>query len=217
MSAVMATIMVLAELGGALIFLKTKDTFRRIFLSCLGLGFAYAIVFSDIIPDATEHYSEISPVFWVCILSGMFCAYGIEKYGKYAGKYTAFLGFSFHNFCEGVVLTTATLLSPILMLGLILHKLPEGMVSVSFLEGMKDKTKVLAVFLSALLIPIGALLPIPENVAQPITAFAAGVILSIVSISMKIIISESVEFSRIKISTAMVIGAIIGGASCLIV
>lgn len=216
MNIIMALIFVAAELTGAVILLKTKDTIKKILLSCVGLGFALAIVFADIIPDATDKYAKISPEFLISIVAGALCAYGIEKIGKHFGNYTAVLGFSFHNFLEGVVLTMTTSISPVFALGAILHKLPEGMASFSLLEGLKDRTKVFIAVLSALMIPLGALITIPENIAQPLMAFGAGVILLVVTRSFKLI-NSTIGVSRYKIATVTAIGAIIGAASCLIV
>lgn len=213
----LATVLfVSAELLGAVIFLVTKDTMKRMLLSCLGLGFAAAIVISDIIPDSTENFKYA----YLVVILGVASMYLLSKAGKFVGRYSAVLGMGFHNFCEGVVLTAMTI-NPIVLIGLILHKLPEGMVTFALLEGKKDKTRFIISGLISLLIPLGALAPIPESIAQPITAFAAGVILYVVTNSMISIIAEHTKNDapaviKSRIATTAFIGAILGTVSCLI-
>jgi len=211
----LATVLfVSAELLGAVIFWATKDTVKRMLLSCLGLGFACSIVITDIIPDSTENF----PYAYLVVILGIASMYLASKVGKFIGKYSAVLGMGFHNFCEGVVLTAMTI-NPIVLIGLVLHKLPEGMVTFALLEGKKDKTRFIMSGLISLLIPLGALAPIPEEIAKPITAFAAGVILFVVSTSMINIVTEHAknnESITSKIATMSFMGAILGTVSCLI-
>ena len=95
----LATVLfVSAELLGAVIFLVTKDTMKRMLLSCLGLGFAFSIVITDIIPDSTENFSYA----YLVVILGIASMYLVSKSGKFSGKYSAILGMGFHNFCEGV-------------------------------------------------------------------------------------------------------------------
>lgn len=224
------SMLVVAELFGALIYLKTKDTFMRMLLSCLGLGFLIAVLFADILPDATEDFSNgyYIFIFGALIMCGIL--YGIRRYGedigdgKYIGNYTAVLGMGFHNFCEGVVITALSSITPILIVGVVLHKLPEGMVSFSLLEGLKDRTRFIVAALIALLIPLGAFIPISEDIAQPTMAFGAGVILVVVSRSLIQIVAEhyrsgtpNIAMNFTKIAAATAVGVIFGVVSCLIV
>lgn len=211
----LATVLfVCAELLGAVIFLVTKESKKRMFLSCLGLGFAFAIAIGDIIPDASENFKYA----YVLVVLGVAAMFAISNLGKFVGNYSAVLGMGFHNFCEGVVLT-AMAVNPLMLVGLVLHKVPEGMVTFSLLDGKKDKTRFAISALMALLIPVGALVPIPEAVAQPISAFVAGVILYVVSNSMLKIVSDNVKNDtsvRSKIATVALVGAMIGTVSCLV-
>ena len=145
--------------------------------------------------------------------------FAVGYLGKYIGNYAAVLGLGFHNFCEGVEVAALSAISPILVIGFLLHKLPEGMVSFSLLDGLKDRVRFLVAFLIALLIPLGALLPLPERLEQPVMAFGAGVIILVVSRLLSIVISGHIQTARQelpKILAVTVIGAIIGGVSCLI-
>jgi len=92
------------------------------------------------------------------------------------------------------------------------------MVSFSLLENIKSKFKyVLAVGIS-LLIPLGSIIFIPENLAKPIIGLAAGAILFTVTSSFRTILSKKdAEYLYSKIATMAFIGAIIGGVSCLII
>ncbi|HEY8805322.1 MAG TPA: hypothetical protein VIM42_09510 [Clostridium sp.] len=216
MNVKIAIMFVVAELLGALICLKTKGTIKRMIMSCIGLGFLFAIVFSDILPDATKNFSY---GYLVCIL-GVLCMCLVGTNRKNIGNYTAVAGMGFHNFCEGIILTSIGSISPILIVGLVLHKLPEGMVTFSLLDGIKDRTRFIIASVIALLIPLGALILIPESIAQPLTAFAAGVIIyASVSSFKKIIVMhyETSESLRTMIAVATFAGAIAGGISCLIV
>jgi len=208
---IMAITMAVAELYGAVICLKTKDTFKKMLLTCLGLGFAYAIVLMDILPEATEHYPY---GFLICAI-GALCIYGLDRYGKHIGGHAAVLGMGFHDFCEGAILTAlGSTVSPLLILAFILHKLPEGIVSFSLLEGIKDKTRFFIVILISLLIPLGTFIPTPEYIEQPILAFSSGVILFVVSKSLVMIISHY-KYAMPRIAGATAIGAILGVIPCL--
>lgn len=217
MNFLMAGMMVFAEIVGALIYMRTRRTLARTALACAGLGFAVAIVFADIIPDATEGYSELTPTFFACLAAGAALALLAGYGGRAIGRYTAVLGFTFHNFCEGVVLTTTAAISPLIAVGLVMHKLPEGMVSYALLDGVPDKLRFGIACASALMIPCGALLPIPESAAQPLTAVAAGVILAIVAVAMRVLLAQYVSQPRSRFAMATLGGAVVGGLSCLLV
>ena len=212
---------VIAELIGAIIFYKTKDTFKRMVLSCLGLGFAIAVVFLDIIPDATENYSF---GYWICAI-GIIVMLVTVRIEKHIGNYSAVAGLGIHNFAEGIIINSvAGPVSPFIVLGAVLHKLPEGMVSFSLLEDLKDGTRFLVAGIIALVIPIGALAPIPESITKPVMAFASGVILFVVVKSLILIIaqhykSEATEKPKVallKLASVALVGGTIGWVSCLL-
>jgi ZIP family zinc transporter len=215
-------VLVIAELTGAFIFYKTKDAVKRTLLSCLGLGFALAIVLMDVLPDATEDFSIGFIIFGL----GIIVMFGITKFAKKAGGYTSVVGMGFHNFCEGVVLKTlCSTMSPLLLVGAVLHKLPEGMATFALLDGVKDKTRFILSSMVGLLIPIGAFVVIPEEIDQPIMSFVAGVILFTVSKAIFMVVSnefksrnnESASLSIPKMASVLVTGMVVGGISCLLV
>lgn len=216
---------VIAELLGALVYYKTEDSMKRTLLTCLGLGFAIAVVLLDIIPDAIEEFA----FGYLLVAIGFIAMFVLGSFTKSAGKYSAVLGLAIHNFAEGVIITTVFgPISPILAVGAVLHKMPEGMVSFSLLEGLKDRTRFAIAALIALLIPVGAIIPISESVAKPFMALSAGVILCVVgSLLVAIIseyykpeiierqVSESNKLNVTKISAMVVFGVIIAWVSCL--
>lgn len=213
-SLIVAIMMVIAELCGIGIYVNVKNTVKRSLLACLGLGFMYAIVIADILPDATENFKY---GYLACIL-GILCMYLISKKSSRIGTYSTILGMGFHNLCEGIVLSALTAISPILVAGLVMHKLPEGMVSFSLLDNIKSKLKFVFAVGISLLIPLGSLILIPEKISQPIIGFAAGAILLTVTNSFRAILSQDgSEVLYSKIATMSFIGALIGGISCLIV
>jgi zinc transporter ZupT len=217
---------VIAELLGTLIYFKTEDSVKRTLLTCLGLGFAIAVVLLDIIPDATEDFAL---GYWL-IAIGFTAMFALGFFTKNVGKYSAVAGFAIHNFAEGVIITTVFgPISPILAAGAILHKMPEGMVSFSLLEGLKNRTRFAIAALIALLIPVGATLPISESITKPLMALSAGIILYVVGNLLITIISEHYgteidggqlgERHRLNItnlSSMAIFGAVIAWISCLI-
>ena len=215
---------VIAELLGALIYYKTEDSVKRKLLTCLGLGFAIAVVLLDIIPDATEDFVV---GYWLVAI-GFVAMFAIGFYTKSVGKYSAVLGLAIHNIAEGVIITTEFgPLSPILAVGAVLHKLPEGMVSFSLLDELEDKTRFAIAALIALLIPVGAIMPIPESITKPLMALSAGVILYVVGSLLVTIISEYYgngidgklseknNLNITKLSSIAVFGAVIAWISYL--
>jgi ZIP family zinc transporter len=189
-------------------------------LSCLGLGFVLAIVFMDILPDAGVYDAAHFPQGYLIVIAGALCMFAAGYLGKYIGNYAAVLGLGFHNFCEGVEVAALSAISPILVIGFLLHKLPEGMVSFSLLDGLGDRARFLVAFLIALLIPLGAFIPLSARLEQPAMAFGAGVILLVVTRLLTMIISEHYGSARQelpRILTIVAIGAVIGGVSCLLV
>ncbi len=214
MNLIATVLFVCAELLGLIIFIVTKESKKRMFLSCLGLGFAFAIAIADIIPDSSKDFKYA----YVVVVFGIATMFAINKLGNFAGKYSAVAGMGFHNFCEGIVLT-AMAVNPLMLVGLVLHKVPEGMVTFSLLDGKKDRTRFTISALISLLIPLGALVPTPEYIAQPIGAFVAGVILYVVSASILKIVADNIKEDvniKSKIATIAIVGAVIGTVSCLL-
>ena len=211
---------VLSELLGAVIFLKTKKSIARLLLSCLGLGFVVVIVFMDVLPDVDFYKAENLPKGILLCIAGAAAAFGLVKLTKHWGNFAATAGIGLHNFGEGLVIAGLGTISPLLIIGFLLHKLPEGMVSFSILDGFKERTRFLIAAGVALMIPLGALLPIPENVEQPVMTFGAGIILYIASRFAVRVIKDNTGAARpVKwaiITGAAVIGAVVGGISCLI-
>lgn len=216
---------VIAELLGTLIYFKTEDSVKRTLLTCLGLGFAIAVVLLDIIPDATEDFAS---GYWLVAI-GFIAMLALGFFTKRVGNYSAIIGLAIHNFAEGVIVSTVFgPISPILVVGAVLHKMPEGMVSFSLLEGLKDRTRFAIAALIALLIPLGAIIPISESVTKPLMALSAGVILCVVgSLLIAIVskyynpeitrgqVSEGSKLNIAKLSYVVVFGAIIAWISCL--
>ncbi|AKB51724.1 hypothetical protein MSBRW_2471 [Methanosarcina barkeri str. Wiesmoor] len=216
---------VIAELLGALIYFKTEDSVKRMLLTCLGFGFAIAVVLLDIIPDATE---DLSAGYWLVAI-GFIAMFAAGFYTKSVGKYSAVLGLAIHNIAEGVIITTEFgPISPILAVGAILHKLPEGMVSFSLLDELEDKTRFAIAALIALLIPVGAIVPISESITKPLMALSAGVILYVVGSLLITTISKyyvtEIDTGKLSkkhninittLSSVVVFGAVIAWISCL--
>ena len=216
---------VVAELLGTIIYFKTEDSAKRMLLTCLGLGFAIVVVLLDIIPDATEDFAS---GYWLVAI-GFIAMLVLGFFTKKVGKYSAVTGLAIHNFAEGVIISTVFgPISLILAVGAILHKMPEGMVSFSLLEGLNDRTRFAIAALISLLIPIGAIVPISESITKPFMALSAGVILFVVGSLLVTIISKHYNTEIIeeqiskghkpnitKLSSMMVFGAIIAWVSCL--
>jgi ZIP family zinc transporter len=214
-----AALMVGAEMFGALVYCTVKSNIAKKLLSCVGLGFAVAIVFGDILPDATQHYSNIQ--FWMplTMIGGFLLTIGLTKLPKISGSYAGVLGFSVHNICEGFILTIVQTMTPLKFIGFVLHKLPEGAASCSFLEGLKPRTKLAITLASALMIPVGAFLPFSDQspFARPFTTFAAGVILGAVSLSLRTVFTEpSTENRNVRLGMSLASGVAIGVLSCIL-
>jgi Predicted divalent heavy-metal cations transporter len=209
---------VLAELAGALIYLVlNKSVFRTIF-SIFSLGFMFIVVFMDLLLDAGM-YEHVDLSHITLFAVGLCGIYLISKLNKYIGNYAAVAGLGFHNLCEGVEIAAISSLSPIVAAGFLLHKLPEGMVTFSMLKGLKDVQRFGYSLLVALLIPLGALIPISENVNQYIMSFGSGVIVMVVIKSIILQISalkEQTEIKPWKMGVAGFSGILIGAVSCLI-
>jgi ZIP family zinc transporter len=212
-----AVMMMIVEMVGAFCYLKTKDSGKRMVLSCLALGFAYAIIIADILPDATENFQW---GYLICIgaIGFMFL---LEMAFNHISSYTAVGGMAFHNFFEGIVVMSRPSIYPLLVAGIVLHKLPEGMVTFSLLDHVKkDKVKFIVAACIGLLIPIGTIVPIPEAIVKPITGFAAGVMLYAISKTMKrsvLSFFDAESTNKVGIITAAMVGAIIGGISCMLI
>jgi ZIP family zinc transporter len=217
-----ALILAVAEAAGACLFFTTKNSTLRTLMTSFGLGFAIAIVFFDLLPDSTEHY----PIGYALFAMGAVITLGVclvmQKRAKEkaaAGTNSiAVVGMGLHNLGEGVILAGISgALSPIFFLGALLHKLPEGMATYALLDGVKEKRRFAFAILVGLMVPMGALLRLPESVQQPVMAFFSGIILISVSAAIvKQLASHSVLPARWQQATPYVAGALIGYVSCLI-
>ena len=213
---------VIAEILGAVIYYRTKDSVKRTLLTSLGLGFALAVIFADILPDALENYSA---GLWVCLLGGAVIL-ALGYFARRIGNYSGVAALGVHNLAEGVIISAFSApMSVFVVLGAILHKLPEGMLSFSLLDGLKEKTRFAIASLIALLIPLGAILPLPEGLTKPLLAFACGVIAVVVS---KFLIMTAAELYKkadatiprlapAQFAIAVLSGALIAWLSCLVV
>lgn len=160
---------VVAEVAGAVLFYTLKNLVVRSLFSLFSLSFMFVVVFMDLLPDAGV-YQQVDAVHLVLLFGGALLILGVGLVSRYLGNYAAVAGLGFHNLCEGVEIAAIASLSPMVLLGFLLHKLPEGMVSFSLLDGLKDRKRFLFATLVALLIPLGALIPVSETLSQYVTA-----------------------------------------------
>jgi ZIP family zinc transporter len=189
-------------------------------MTSFGLGFAFAIVLFDLLPDATEHYATGYPLFAV----GALLMFGLWRYGRQRslsanGSGTvAVAGMALHNLGEGILFAAMTgPVSMLLVVGALLHKLPEGMATFAMLEGVKEKARFALAAGVGLMIPLGALLHFSPGFQQPVMALMSGMILVAVSVALIEHSSKNLALStRWKLATPCVMGALIGGVSCLI-
>ena len=215
-------ILAVAEAAGAYWFFKTKSTGLRVLMTSFGFGFAFAIVLFDLLPDATEHYAMGYPLF----VLGALIMFGVWRFGKHKSKNVsmngsgsvAVAGMALHNLGEGILFTSITgPISFLLVLGALLHKLPEGMATFAMLEGVKEKTRFALSAAVGLMIPLGALVHFTNGLQQPLMALMSGMILVAVSTA---IVEHSVKNPalsvRWKVATPYAMGALIGAVSCLI-
>jgi zinc transporter ZupT len=108
-------------------------------------------------------------------------------------------------------------ISPLLVVGALLHKLPEGMATYALLDGTKEKRRFAFAALVGLMIPVGALLRMPQSLQQPVMALLSGMILFAVSTAIVERFPRSVASSeRWGFAMPCLVGAAIGGLSCLI-
>jgi Predicted divalent heavy-metal cations transporter len=178
----------------------------------------FIVVFMDLLPDAGM-YEHVDFTHISLFAAGAAGIYLISKLNKYLGNYAAVAGLGFHNLCEGVEIAAISSLSPLVAAGFLLHKLPEGMVTFSMLKGLKDAQRFGYSLLVALLIPLGALIPIAESVNQYVMSLGSGVIVMVVVKSIILHISALNEQSEVnpwKMGIAGFSGIFIGAVSCLI-
>lgn len=209
---------VLAEVAGAVLFYTMKQTSVRAMFSLFSLTFMLVVVFMDLLPDAGV-YQQLDLAHLGLFFSGALLILALGAAGKYLGNYAAVAGMGFHNLCEGVEVAAIASLSPTVLAGFLLHKLPEGMVSFSLLDGMKDGKRFFFATLIALLIPLGALVPISEALTQYVTALGAGVIVMVVIKSMGVqltMIRKEPQVNLMKWLSIGVSGGAVGVVSCLI-
>jgi hypothetical protein len=215
-------ILAIAEAAGAYWFFKTKNAGLRMLMTSFGLGFAFAIVLFDLLPDATEHYAMGYPLFAV----GALLMFGMWRYGRRSSQSlsangsgtVAVAGMALHNLGEGILFAAMTgPVSLLLVAGALLHKLPEGMATFAMLEGVKEKARFALAAGVGLMIPLGALLHFSPGFQQPMMALMSGMILVAVSAALIEHSSKNLAlFTRWKLATPCVMGALIGGVSCLI-
>jgi ZIP family zinc transporter len=210
-----AMILAVAEAGGAYWFFKTKKAGLRTLMTSFGLGFAVAIVLFDLLPDATEHFTMGYALFAV----GAVVMFAVSSLSKHSGAGSvAVTGMALHNLGEGILLAAISgPISFILFAGALLHKLPEGMATFALLDGAKEKTRFALAASVGLMIPLGAVLSIPTSLQQPVMALLAGMILVAVS---KALFEHSaknlVATPKLQFAMPCLMGAVIGGVSCLI-
>jgi ZIP family zinc transporter len=210
-----------AEAAGAWFYHKTESPKWRGLLSAFGLGFAAMVVLFDVLPDATEHYS-VGYLLAACAAVATFAIW--KRTNRERNRQTgasvnavAVGGMALHNFAEGAILASLTgPLSAVFMVGAILHKLPEGMATYTLLGGRKCARNLAIAIGSAILIPIGVLVRIPESIAQPVMAVMAGVILAAVATTVASKKAEGVALGFTSKVAPYLAGALIGGVSCLL-
>jgi zinc transporter ZupT len=186
-----AMILAVAEAGGAYWFFKTKKAGLRTLMTSFGLGFAVAIVLFDLLPDSTEHFAMGYALFAVgaAVMLGV-SMLSKQSSAKESGS-VAVTGMALHNLGEGILL--AAMSGPIsfmLFAGALLHKLPEGMATFALLDGAKEKTRF---------------------------ALAAGMILVSVSKALFEHTAKNLDaMPKLQFAMPCLVGAVIGGVSCLI-
>jgi ZIP family zinc transporter len=215
-------ILAVGEAAGAYWFFKTKSAGLRVLMTSFGFGFAFAIVLFDLLPDATEHY----PMGYSLFAMGAIVMFGVSRIGKVKSRNVsangsgsvAVAGMALHNLGEGILFAAMTgPISFLLVIGALLHKLPEGMATFAMLEGVKEKTRFALAAAVGLMIPLGALVHFSNGLQQPVMALLSGMILVAVSTAIFEHSIQNLALSvRWKVATPYVMGAVIGGVSCLI-
>ena len=187
-------------------------------MTSFGLGFAVAIVLFDLLPDSTEHFAMGYALFAV----GAAVMLGVSMLSKQSSAKgsgsVAVTGMALHNLGEGILL--AAMSGPIsfmLFAGALLHKLPEGMATFALLDGAKEKTRFALAAAVGLMIPLGAVLRIPTSLQQPVMAMLAGMILVSVSKALFEHTAKNLDaMPKLQFAMPCLVGAVIGGVSCLI-
>ena len=174
-TAFISVLMAVAEIIGAVTFVMTRDTAKRIVLSCFGLGFGLAIVLFDIIPDATTDNPSGWLLLAVGVALGALLMFKAGARGSRTGSLAAVGGMALHNLSEGIMVAAmGPAAGPIVLVGAVVHKLPEGMVALSLMRDFPSRVKATGTLLLAGIIPLGAVITIPERIQQPLLAIAAG-------------------------------------------
>jgi hypothetical protein len=141
------------------------------------MGFLFAVVFGDILPDAGLYGSG-----WATTLAlagaSFALAWSLQGFGSAALGAGGVAGLGFHNLCEGVEIAACSAMSPLAAAAFIAHKVPEGMVSVSLTEGWTMAKRTAWAVGAACLIPLGAWMAIPAAFQAPVAAVASGVVLA---------------------------------------
>nr|WP_294504437.1 hypothetical protein [uncultured Rhodopila sp.] len=215
-------VMAAAELAGAGIFVATKDNVRRAVLSCFGLGFATCIVLADIVPDAIEDYSTGWLFLAAGFVAGVALMFGAGERRSGVGRAAAIAGMGLHNICEGIVMAAAgPAASAFVLAGAVAHKLPEGMVVFSLADRLSVARRWVVAVVLSLLIPIGTLVAVPAGIQQPVLAFAAGILLVVLTKSLMLFAPigrrEAVLLTGRTLAATTASGAVLAGLTCLVV
>lgn len=218
-----AVLMAAAEIVGAVTFAMTRDTAKRIVLMGFGLGFGLAIVLFDIIPDATRGDPGSWPLLAVGAALGAVLMFKAGTRGSRTGSLAAVAGMGLHNLSEGIMVAAmGPTVGPIVLLGAVAHKLPEGMVALSLMKDFPSRVKVTGTLLLAGIIPLGAVITIPEGIQQPVLAVAAGVLFLVLSKALVLVVSDPTRRTAFagtsggaKIAGAVMAGMVLAGLSVM--
>ncbi|MCR2828830.1 hypothetical protein NR402_00810 [Acidithiobacillus ferrooxidans] len=222
-TAFISVLMAVAEIIGAVTFVMTRDTAKRIVLSCFGLGFGLAIVLFDIIPDATTDNPSGWLLLAVGVALGALLMFKAGARGSRTGSLAAVGGMALHNLSEGIMVAAmGPAAGPIVLVGAVVHKLPEGMVALSLMRDFPSRVKATGTLLLAGIIPLGAVITIPERIQQPLLAIAAGVLFLVLSKALVLVVSGGTHRTATagtpagaKVAGATIAGMVFAGLSCL--
>jgi len=220
---VLPAVMALSELLGAAAFAKSdQNRTARLLLTCFGLGFALSILLADIVPDVLRGNSLMGIPLAAGVLLGGLLVLQAGARRQAVGGALALAGMGLHNLCEGIVLATVgPVLSPILLVGAVAHKLPEGVVVFSLADRLSSRWRWIVASGMSLLIPLGAWISFPERFVQPLLAVAAGilgaVLLKSLAHAMQKASSENPSLVRGTPVAATLLGAALAGLSCLVI
>lgn len=154
-------------------------------------GVLIAVSFIHLIPKSLS-MNETAPIF---LLIGYFSLYMINRFlnayvcqrperANYSFGLIPMLGIGFHSFLDGVIYSVAFNVSAftgvLAAIGMVLHELPEGIVTYLLLERSgfsKSRSTVYALLAAAFTTPIGALISYPY--VSRVNNFTLGALLAI--------------------------------------